>query len=189
MKILLHQCCGPCSVYPVKVLKEQGHSIMGYWYNPNIHPVAEFYKRLQTLKNFNDEEDIKTIVDETYGLTEFVRMAAYRETERCRFCYQMRIEKAAQIASKGNFEAFTTTLMYSKWQDHDMMREFCEIAAKKYKVAFHYEDYREGWQEGINLSKERGMYRQQYCGCIYSEEDRYRKQLSKYFNEGKSVFL
>jgi predicted adenine nucleotide alpha hydrolase (AANH) superfamily ATPase len=101
----------------------------------------------------------------------------------------MRIEKAAQIASKGNFDAFTTTLMYSRWQDHDMMKEFCEIASKKFKIAFHYEDYREGWQEGIDTSKERGMYRQQYCGCIYSEEDRYRKQLSKYFAEGRSVFL
>lgn len=162
---------------------------MGYWYNPNIHPVQEFYKRLQTLKNFNDSQDIKTIIDETYGLTDFVRTAAFRESERCRFCYQMRIEKAAQIAAKGKFDAFTTTLMYSKWQDHDLMKEYCEIAAAKYKVSFHYEDYREGWQEGINTSKELGMYRQQYCGCIYSEEDRYLKQLSKRFNSGESVFL
>ncbi len=112
MRILIHQCCGPCSAYPVKILQEQGgHSIMGYWYNPNIHPVAEFYKRLETLKRFNDSNDIKTIIDETYGLTEFVRTAAFRETERCRFCYQMRIEKTAQIAAKGgNFDAFTTTL-------------------------------------------------------------------------------
>ena len=187
MRILLHQCCGPCSVYPVKILQEQGHSIMGYWYNPNIHPVVEFYKRLETLKIFNDSKEIKTIIDETYGLTEFVRMAAFRETERCRFCYQMRIEKAAQIASRGNFDAFSTTLMYSKWQDHDLMKEYCELAAKKYKVAFHYEDYREGWQEGINISKELEMYRQQYCGCIYSEEERYKKQLGKRFANGEDI--
>lgn len=160
---------------------------MGYWYNPNIHPVTEFYKRLETLKKFNDDNSIKTIIDEDYGLLQFVRDAAFRESERCRFCYQMRIEKAAQIAKKGNFDAFTTTLMYSKWQDHDLMREFCEIAAKKYKIPFHYEDYREGWQEGIDRSKEMGMYRQQYCGCIYSEEERYRKQLSKRLAEGKDI--
>lgn len=162
---------------------------MGYWYNPNIHPVTEFYKRLETLKIFNDSNGIKTIIDEEYGLVDFVRTAAFRESERCRFCYQMRIEKAAQIASKGNFDAFTTTLMYSKWQDHDLMKEFCELASDKYKVAFHYEDYREGWQEGINMSKDQGMYRQQYCGCIYSEEDRYRKQLSAKFAKGETTFL
>jgi len=187
MKILLHQCCGPCSAYPVKILLEQGHSLMGFWYNPNIHPVTEFYKRLETLKRFNDANDIKTIIDETYGLTEFVRMAAFRESERCRFCYQMRIEKAAQIASKGNFDAFTTTLMYSKWQNHELMKEYCEIASKKFDIPFHYEDYREGWQEGINISKAQEMYRQQYCGCIYSEEERYRKQLSKRLSEGEDI--
>lgn len=189
MRILLHQCCGPCSVYPVKRLTGQKHSIMGYWYNPNIHPVTEFYKRLQTLKVFNDDNGIKTIVDETYGLVDFVRTAAFRESKRCRFCYQMRIEKAAQIAAKGNFDAFTTTLMYSKWQDHNLMKELCESVSEKYSIAFHYEDYREGWQEGINTSKELGMYRQQYCGCIYSEEDRYLNQLSKRFANGESVFF
>lgn len=160
---------------------------MGFWFNPNIHPAAEFYKRLETLKTFNDSKGIKSIIDETYGLTEFVRSAAFREEQRCRYCYQMRIEKAAQIAARGKFDAFTTTMMYSRWQDHELMIEFCEIAAKKYKVAFHYEDYREGWQEGINISKELGMYRQQYCGCIYSEEDRYRKQLSGRFAKGEDI--
>lgn len=187
MKILLHQCCGPCSVYPVRVLQEQGHSIMGFWFNPNIHPAAEFYRRLETLKRFNDSKEIKTIIDETYGLTEFVRMAAFREEARCRFCYQMRLEKAAQMAASGKFDAFTSTLLYSKWQDHGLMKEFAELAAKKYNVAFYYQDFREGWQEGINTSKELGMYRQQYCGCIYSEEDRYRKQLSGRLQEGKEI--
>jgi len=189
MKILLHQCCGPCSVYPVKVLKQQGHSIMGYWYNPNIHPVTEFYKRLETLRDFNEAEDIKTITDETYGLTDFIRNASYREEDRCRLCYQMRLEKAAQIAVKGNFDAFTSTLLYSKWQDHDLMIEFAEAASRKYKIAFHYEDYREGWKEGIAVSKERNMYRQQYCGCIYSEEERYKDQLSGRFAKGETTFL
>jgi predicted adenine nucleotide alpha hydrolase (AANH) superfamily ATPase len=91
------------------------------------------------------------------------------------------------IAAKGKFDAFTTTLMYSKWQDHDAMKEMCEYFSKKYKVPFHYEDYREGWKEGIEISKECEMYRQQYCGCIYSEEDRYRKQLSKRLAEGQDI--
>jgi len=187
VKILLHQCCGPCSAYPVKVLQEQGHSVMGYWFNPNIHPVVEFYKRLETLKRFNDSKGIKTIIDETYGLTDFVRNASYREDERCAFCYRQRIEKVAMIAAKGNFEAFTTTLMYSKWQNHEMMKEMCEYYSRKYKIAFLYEDYREGWKEGIEISKDENMYRQQYCGCIYSEEERYRKQLGKRFANGEDI--
>lgn len=160
---------------------------MGYWFNPNIHPVAEFYKRLETLYKFNNDNDIKTIVDETYGLVDFVRSASFREDQRCRYCYHTRIEAAARIAANGSFDAFTTTLLYSRWQDHDLMKELCEAASAKYSIPFHYEDYREGWQEGINESKELGMYRQQYCGCIYSEEDRYKKQLSKRFAEGLEI--
>lgn len=162
---------------------------MGYWYSPNIHPVTEFYKRLETLRDFNESQGIKTVIDDTYGLTDFVRHAAFREENRCRYCYQVRIERAAQIAAKGNFDAFTSTLLYSRWQDHGLMIELAGIASEKYSIPFHYEDYREGWQEGIKISKELGMYRQQYCGCIYSEEDRYRKQLSGRFANGESVFL
>ncbi|WP_022850559.1 epoxyqueuosine reductase QueH [Limisalsivibrio acetivorans] len=183
MRILLHQCCAPCSIYPVRMLKEAGFDISAYFYNPNIHPVQEFYARLEQAADFNEEEGIGSIIDETYGLEEFVRNAAYREKSRCLYCYAVRIEQAARTAKRGKFDCFTTTLLYSRYQDHDLMVSLAEEMAKKYGVMFHYEDYREGWKEGIEVSKAKGMYRQQYCGCIYSEEDRYLKQLSGRFNK------
>lgn len=181
MNILLHQCCGPCSVYPVRVLKEAGHSLTGYWFNPNIHPVVEFYKRLETLADFDRSQDIPLIIDETYGLVDFVSHVAQDHKNRCGYCYEVRLEQAAKTAAENGFEAFTSTLFYSKYQNHDMMKQIAQKMAEKYKVCFFYKDFREGWKEGIDTSKALWMYRQQYCGCIYSEEDRYLNQLSKKF--------
>lgn len=183
MKILLHQCCGPCSVYPTKQLLSAGHTVIGYFYNPNIHPVQEFYKRLESSVQFNNSEQIQSIINEEYGLTEFVRNAVYRENNRCTYCYAKRIEKTVQIAKSGKFDAFTTTLLYSKFQNHELIKELCESYGKQYNIDVYYSDFREGWKEGIDTSKEMGLYRQQYCGCIYSEEDRYLKQLSKNFSK------
>lgn len=187
MKILMHQCCAPCSFYPVNVLKNDFDLISGFYYNPNIHPVKEFYLRLESVKYFNELYGLKSIIDEYYGLREFTRNVAYREDNRCLYCYASRIEKTVQTAKKGKFDYFTTTLLYSKMQNHGLISELCESFAAKYSVPFYYYDFREGWKEGIEESKRIGVYRQQYCGCIYSEEDRYYKQLSGYYNKGKSV--
>lgn len=181
MKILLHQCCGPCSIYPLRKMIEEGHDVKGFFYNPNIHPVEEFYKRLESTAILNKSLNITTIINEEYGLTEFVRNVVYRENNRCTYCYAKRIEKTVQIAKSGKFDAFTTSLLYSKFQNHDLIKELCISFAQKYNIELYYADFREGWREGIDVSKEMGLYRQQYCGCIYSEEDRYLKQLSKQF--------
>jgi predicted adenine nucleotide alpha hydrolase (AANH) superfamily ATPase len=183
MNILLHQCCGPCSIYPIEQLLDEGHDIRGFFYNPNIHPVQEFYKRLESTVDLNDSYNIKTIINEEYGLQEFTRNVVYRENNRCTYCYAMRIEKTAQIAKSGKFDAFTSSLLYSKFQNHEQIKDLCKSVATKYDVGFYYYDYREGWKEGIIKSKEKGLYRQQYCGCIYSEEDRYLKQLSNKFKK------
>ncbi len=172
MKILLHCCCGPCAVYPVKQLRQQNHSLRAFFYN-HIHPYTEWQKRRETLADWADKIDLPLIVDERYELVNFLQNAIFRETERCRFCYQDRLEKAAAIARKGKFEAFTTTLLYSKFQNHELIRELGETLGRRYGVKFYYEDFREGWKEGIEISKTEAMYRQQYCGCIYSEGERY----------------
>ena len=181
MKILLHQCCGPCSLFPINILNDEKLDIFGYYYNPNIHPITEFYKRLQYTTIVNSHYNIKSIVNNEYDITGFVRNVAYRENNRCNYCYALRIEKTAQIAKRGKFDLFTTTLLYSKFQNHEIIREMCESAAKKHKIDFFYYDFREGWKEGIELSKQLDLYRQQYCGCIFSEEERFGKILSKKF--------
>jgi len=175
MRLLVHICCAPCFAAPYFHLKKDGHEIHGFWYNHNIHPFTENKKRLDTLQEFAKKEDIPLIVKDEYELEKFLRKTAFREEERCRVCYYDRMKYTAIIAKKGNFDAFTTTLLYSKFQKHDLIKEIGESLAQEYDVKFYYHDFREYWKEGIKISKEREMYRQQYCGCIYSERDRYQK--------------
>jgi predicted adenine nucleotide alpha hydrolase (AANH) superfamily ATPase len=175
MKLLLHICCAPCVVYPHQVLVEAEHEVRGFFYNPNIHPYQEFARRLATLKEYAEKTGLPVIWDETYDLEGFLRLVAFREAERCRFCYQLRLAAAARVARGGKFDAFTSTLLYSKFQNHELIRELGEAAAQEAGVPFYYDDFREGWQQGVEQSKELGLYRQQYCGCIFSERDRYMK--------------
>jgi predicted adenine nucleotide alpha hydrolase (AANH) superfamily ATPase len=185
MKILLHQCCGPCSIFPIEILKNEKFEITGFFYNPNIHPMTEFYKRLETTMILNKNSGINTIVNEEYGLINFTRNVVFREKHRCKYCYSLRIEETAKTAKEKGFDAFTSSLLYSKYQDHDLMIELFKEASEKFEIEFLYRDFRTGWKEGILKSKEMGLYRQQYCGCIYSEEDRYHKQLPRLFKNFK----
>lgn len=174
MKVLLHICCGPCSIYPLKALREEGHQLRGYFYNPNIHPYTEYQKRLATMQDYAEKIKLPVIIDDDYELDEFLRQAAFREGERCRSCYAMRLRRAAQAAKKGNFDAFCTTLLVSPFQKHDLLAEIGQAIGNELGIPFLYRDFRPGYKEAVLVSKEEGMYRQQYCGCIYSERDRYR---------------
>ena len=179
MNILLHVCCAPCTVFPLRVLREQGYSVTGYFYNPNIHPYTEFRRRLTTLRDFAALEEFPVTIEERYGLTDYMRQVVFQEDRRCATCYTMRLEQAARLAAEKRLEAFTTTLLYSRYQNHALIRETGETLARKYGVAFHYEDFRSGWQEGIDQSIALGLYRQPYCGCIYSEQERYDRKMRK----------
>ncbi len=179
MKLLLHLCCGPCGVYPVRVLREAGHEVRGFFFNPNIHPYQEFARRVQAMEDFAAQAGLPVILERAYDLEEWLRMVAFREAQRCRLCYYLRLSRAARAARGGKFEAFTTTLLYSKFQKHDLIREVGEQAAREVGIPFHYEDFRVGWAEGVAGSKAMGLYRQQYCGCIYSERDRFQPRSQK----------
>ena len=179
MKILLHVCCAPCTVFPLRVLRDQGHEVTGYFYNPNIHPFTEFRRRLETLREFAAGEDLPLTAVEEYGLTDYLRQVVFQEGRRCGICYTMRLEGAARFAAETGAEAFSTTLLYSRYQNHGLIRQTGEEFARKYGVAFHYEDFRTGWQEGIDRAIALGLYRQPYCGCIYSEQERYDRTMRK----------
>lgn len=174
-KILLHLCCAPCTIYPLGVLREEGHDICGHFFNPNIHPSSEYRRRLDTLEAYVGQEKLKVIREDAYPLAEFLRQVAFREEDRCRHCYRLRLVRTAQIARQGRFDAFTTTLLYSRFQKHDLIRSIGDTVAGEEGIPFVYRDFREGWSEGVRISKQLGMYRQQYCGCIYSEKDRFSK--------------
>lgn len=173
MKGLIHICCANCLIYPLKVLREEGWETTGFFYNPNIHPYQEYVRRKETIETYTRRAGLKMIYRDEYDLEEFLRSVVYREHERCRHCYHCRLEAAAKMARKGKFDAFTTTLLYSKHQNHSLIKEIGESLAKQFSVPFYYEDFRKWWQEGIHESKAMGLYRQQYCGCIYSEKERY----------------
>jgi predicted adenine nucleotide alpha hydrolase (AANH) superfamily ATPase len=178
VKLLLHTCCGPCTVYPLRELLKD-YSVSAFFFNPNIHPFQEFKKRRNSLREYCETIKIPIVDLGTYGLQDFLRKVVFHEKERCATCYAWRMDETAKKAAESGFDCFTTTLLYSRYQDHEKIKRCGFSLAEKYGVEFIYRDFREGWQYGIDKSIELGMYRQPYCGCIYSEQERYDKSLRK----------
>jgi epoxyqueuosine reductase len=174
-KILLHICCAPCSIYPIDFIADKGFFVMGYFYKDNIHPYTEMIKREKTLDEYAKKIGLKIIKKDEYNMEGFLRNMVFRESHRCSVCYYERLKSAAKIAKKGKFDYFSTTLLYSKFQNHDLIKNIGESIGKEEGIRFYYHDFREGWRFGIEKSKELNMYRQQYCGCIYSEKKRFCK--------------
>ena len=179
MKILLHACCGPCSIYPVRVLRDDGFYVMAFFYRHNIHPYSECKKREESLMTFAEKFNLGVICQKGYDLEGFIRNVAFRESNRCVYCYRDRLHAAAKVAKKGKFDFFSSTLLYSKFQNHDLIKSIGRAIEKETGVRFYYSDFRKGWKEGIEESKKMGLRRQQYCGCVYSEKERYYRQGAK----------
>jgi len=173
MKVLLHTCCGPCTIYPLRILRETGCEPVGYFFNPNIHPSLEYRRRAETLAAYAQTQALPMLWAEGYAMEAFFRAVAGREDDRCRHCYTLRLAEAARMAKVRGCGGFTTTLLYSKFQKHDLIRELGDRVGQENGIPFVYRDFREGWQEGVRVSREIGMYRQPYCGCLYSEKERY----------------
>lgn len=148
---------------------------MGYFYPHNIHPYTECLKRRETLTAYADSINLEVVYPKGYDMETFLQNVAFREANRCEYCYHARLTTAAKVAKKGKFDCFSTTLLYSKFQKHSMIQAIGESVAESVGVRFFYEDFRPGWKQGVDESKKRGMYRQGYCGCIYSEKERYFK--------------
>jgi predicted adenine nucleotide alpha hydrolase (AANH) superfamily ATPase len=177
--ILLHICCGPCATYPVTVMHDEGLKVRGFFHNPNIHPFREFRQRLQSAKTVADHYHLNVVYHSDYGLQEYLRQVVFHEPQRCGICYEMRLAATARQALALGAEAFSTTLLYSRYQKHELIREKGELIASRYGVPFYYRDFREGWLAGMEMAIDLGLYRQSYCGCIYSEQERYDKKMRK----------
>lgn len=176
MNVLLHICCGPCASYPLPFLMEEGHEVKGVFFNPNIHPFKEYERRREGAGQLAKHNEVELIVDEEYDPNPYLRAVVNHENDRCRLCYQIRLQKAAELAVKEKFEGFTTSLLVSPYQKHDLIKTVGEECAKKYGVPFLYYDWRDKYPETIKRSRELELYRQPYCGCIYSEWERYKKK-------------
>ncbi len=178
-ELLLHICCAPCSVACIEQLRAEGIEPTGFWYNPNIHPYQEYKARRDTLIEYADSIDLALIIREEYGLKKFTQAVSSNIEKRCGYCYAVRFEEAARTAKEQGLKAFATTLTVSPYQDHELIYTIGKKAAQKYGVEFLPYDFSPRFREGQNKAREIGMYMQKYCGCIYSEEDRYQKQIEK----------
>lgn len=173
-KILLHICCAPCSIACIDQLREEGFEPDGFWFNPNIHPFQEYKMRRETLIEYARTIDLKLTLHDEYGLRPFVRKIYPNLEDRCETCYRWRLEETAREASSLGCGGFSTTLLISPYQRHDLIRKIGEELANQYSVPFYYRDFRPFFRSGQNKARELGLYRQKYCGCVFSEEERYR---------------
>ena len=179
MSILLHACCGPCTIYPLQRLRQEGHEVVASFYNPNIHPFREWQRRKTSMRQLAAQENFDLLVHNEYGLRDYLRQVVNHEDQRCALCYEMRFAFIAKQAADLGFSGFTSTLLYSRYQQHELIKTIGQKFAKQYGLEFCYEDFRLGWQQGIDLAIKFDLYRQPYCGCIYSEQERYDKKLRK----------
>jgi predicted adenine nucleotide alpha hydrolase (AANH) superfamily ATPase len=172
MQILVHICCAPCFTYPHKRLTEEEYEVTGFFYNPNIHPFMEYKKRLSSLEKYAELKGTRIIYNTDYDIEDYLR-GVLAADDRCEFCYIKRLKEAAMTASSLGFEAFTTTLLISPYQRHEMLEMIGKKLADEYGIMFYYEDYREGYRESREIARGLELYMQKYCGCVFSEKARY----------------
>ena len=180
MKLLLHTCCAPCSVYCIDTLREEGIEPTVFWFNPNIHPYMEYKARRDTLKQYTEMINVEAIFEENYGLKEFCKNVIEDLDNRCSaYCYRVRLEQTAKYAKENGYDSFTTTLLISPYQKHEELIKIGQEMAEKYDIEFLYRDFRPGFRQGQAKARELGLYMQKYCGCVFSEEDRYLRHNKK----------
>lgn len=184
-RLLLHSCCAPCSSYVLEYLSEY-FEITVFYYNPNIYPESEYYKRVkeqQMLIGKLDPSHTVSFLEGEYDKEKFYRMAAGLEQikeggERCFRCYALRLREAAERAKEGGFDYFTTTLSISPLKNAQKLNEIGLAAGREMGVAYLVSDFKKknGYKRSVELSEEYGLYRQDYCGCQFSLENRGNKE-------------
>ena len=177
--ILLHCCCAPCTVSCAEPLQQEGFNVTAFWFNPNIHPFKEYEARRDCLIDYMNELNIPLKVKEDYGLREFVKNVADDIDGRCVYCYTHRLYETAKFAKENGFDGFTSTLFASLYQNHELMKAAAQRFAYEFGIEFLYRDFRPNFRQGNQKAREKGFYMQKYCGCVFSEEDRYQKQITK----------
>lgn len=186
-KLLIHSCCAPCSSYVLEYLS-QYFDITVYFYNPNIYPPLEYIRRVEEQDRLIQEMNFVhpvTLQTGAYEPQEFYRIVEGLENEpeggiRCFHCYELRLQEAAKIAQAGRFDYFTTTLSISPLKNADKLNEIGEKLGREYRVAYLPSDFKKknGYKRSVELSKEHDLYRQDYCGCVFSQRERQTKESS-----------
>ncbi|WP_090088168.1 epoxyqueuosine reductase QueH [Clostridium uliginosum] len=179
--LLLHSCCAPCSSYVLEYLSNY-FNITIFYYNPNIYPKEEYLKRVEEQKIFISELKTKyevKFIEGKYDSESFYNIAKGLELEkeggeRCFKCYELRLCEAALIAKEGNYDYFTTTLSISPYKNAKKLNEIGEKLSNEYGIKYLYSDFKKknGYKRSIELSEEYNLYRQDYCGCVFSKNER-----------------
>ncbi|MFA6028114.1 MAG: epoxyqueuosine reductase QueH [Patescibacteria group bacterium] len=179
-KLLLHVCCGPCGIYPLLKLKEE-YQVAVFYYNPNIHPEEEYAKRKNAAQEYCRKNNIDFIAPKYEPQEYFLAVKGKEEAkaERCPLCYRLRLSRTAQYAKEKGYDYFTSTLLISPHQDIELIKEIGFELEKEIKVKFYsaedkeskkkYKGFRPGFAFGRKIAKQEQMYRQEYCGCIFSK--------------------
>jgi predicted adenine nucleotide alpha hydrolase (AANH) superfamily ATPase len=171
--LLVHTCCGPCATGCFEHWRQEGFQVTSFWYNPNIHPFSEHQRRLQTLQYFFKRNNTPLIVSDGYDVISYFRAVVGHENERCQYCFRLRLTATASAAKERGFEAFTTTLLISPYQNQELLKQIGEEIAQREGLRFISEDMRPCYGDSRRISQELDLYRQKYCGCIYSEWERF----------------
>ncbi|HAM49485.1 MAG TPA: hypothetical protein DCP92_01830 [Nitrospiraceae bacterium] len=171
----MHICCSNCSLYPLKSLLKKGIDVKGLWFSPNVHPFQEYQERLGSLRNLEKVWGLDIEYTDRYGFDDFMRGIGDPQDNRCIRCYELRLDETARTARKMKLDGFTTSLLVSPYQQFDAIVGVGREMARRYTIPFYAEDFRIGYRDSIPLSRELGLYRQKYCGCVFSEQERQKK--------------
>jgi len=174
--VLVHCCCAHCAAYTIDYWRQQGYEVSALWYNPNVHPYMEHQHRLEAMESLAQEVNLSLIITEGYDVIDYFRQVVGHESQRCQYCFRLRLLKTAETAYQRGFNAFTTSLLISLHQKHDLLREIGNKISKEKGIDFLYADLRKRYSNSRHMTKGLNLYRQQYCGCVYSEWERYAKR-------------
>jgi len=175
VKLLVHTCCAHCTAYTVEYWRGLGYDVIGLWFNPNIHPFTEHNLRLEAMQKLSAKMSFQLVVPEGYDFQEYFRRVAGHEKERCSICFNLRLARVAHQAAEMGIGVFTTSLLISPHQQHEAVKTSGEQAAEQSGVQFLYADLRKRYSDSRCITKPIDLYRQQYCGCMFSEYERYTK--------------
>ena len=170
--LLLHVCCAHCAAYPVRHWRERGFEVTAFWYNPNVQPYAEHQSRLEAVRRLCEEMTLPLLVAPGYAFTEHLGAVAGHVATRCPICYRLRLKRTAAEAGGRDYSYFSTTLLISHQQSREEIAVTGEALSAEDGPAFLGEDLRKHYSESRRLTKPLGLYRQEYCGCVYSEYER-----------------